>query len=100
MTRAKKYLDWVAQQPCVKCGGAPVEIAHVRAFRSPKTDDLLPRRNGIASIAVLPLCAACHRTAPDSIHEAGERAFEANLGRGDGYIAQKAASLIAEYYLS
>lgn len=93
------YLDWVARKPCVRCGAHGVEIAHVRAFRSPKTDDLLPRRAGIAQVAVLPLCPACHRTARDSIHNVGESAFERDMGRGDGYLAQKAGSLIAEYML-
>jgi len=86
-----QYFEWLARKACVRCGAHPVEIAHVRAFRSPKTDDLLPRRHGIAQVAVLPLCAECH---------SGETAFERNLGRGSGYLAQKAGSLIAEYFLT
>jgi hypothetical protein len=98
--RTRKYLDWIAARDCIRCGESPVEVAHVRAFRSPKTDMLLGRREGIAALAVLPLCAACHRTAPDSIHAIGESAFEATIGKGEGYLVQKAASFIAEYYLS
>lgn len=95
-----QYFEWLARKACVRCGVRPVEIAHVRAFRSPKTDDLLPRRHGIAQVAVLPLCAECHRTARDSIHAVGETTFERELGRGSGYLAQKAGSLIAEYFLT
>lgn len=98
--RTRKYYDWVATRTCLRCGETPVEVAHVRAFRSPKTDLLLGRREGIAALAVVPLCAACHRTAPDSIHTVGEAAFEAGIGKGEGYLTQKAASLIAEFYLS
>ena len=98
--RTRKYYDWVSTRGCLKCGAAPVEIAHIRAFRSPKTDLLLGRREGIAALAVIPLCADCHRTAPDSIHAVGEAEFEASIGKGSGYLTQKAASLIAEYYLS
>ena len=72
----------------------------MRAFRSPKTDLLLARREGISELAVVPLCAACHRTAADSIHALGEASFEESIGKGDGYLTQKAASFIAEFYLS
>lgn len=99
-TRARKYLDWIAQQPCVRCGATPVEVAHVRAFRSPKTDLLLARRDGINAIACVPLCPPCHRTGPDSVHAIGEHQFGISIGRGSEYLWQKAGSLIAEYYLS
>lgn len=98
--RESRYFDWLAQHSCVRCGASGVEVAHVRAFRSPKTDDLLPRRTGIARVAAVPLCAACHRTATDSIHVVGEARFEQELGRGAGYLTQKAASFIAEFYLT
>lgn len=98
--KAKRYFDWLSRRPCVRCGSYGVEVAHVRAFRSPKTDDLLPRRTGIAKVAALPLCPSCHRTGRDSIHEVGEARFEDDLGRGHGYLTQKAASFIAEFYLS
>jgi len=98
--RTRKYYDWLATHSCVRCGASPVEIAHIRAFRSPKTDLLLGRREGIAALAAVPLCAACHRTASDSIHACGEAAFEAGIGKGEGYLVQKAASFIAEFYLS
>ncbi len=98
--RTRKYYDWLATRDCIRCGDSPVEVAHVRAFRSPKTDLLLGRREGIAALAAVPLCAACHRTAPDSIHAAGEHEFEVALGKGEGYLVQKAASFIAEFYLS
>ena len=97
MRKRDGYYDWVAGRSCVRCGRRPVEVAHVRAFRSPKTDALLPRRQGIAAWAVLPLCPACHRLDRDSIHALGEDGFETELGRGDGYLAQKAGSLLAEW---
>ena len=46
---------------------------------------------------MLPLCGTCHRTGRQSIHALGEAAFEINLGLGDGYIAQKAGGLLAEW---
>jgi len=98
--RTRKYFDWLAARDCLRCGAEPVEVAHVRAFRSPKTDLLLARREGINTLAAVPLCAACHRTAVDSIHAVGEHAFERSIGKGEGYIVQKVASFIAEFYLS
>lgn len=91
------FYTWVAGHACARCGCRPTEVAHVRAFRSPKTDDLLPRRYGVNAWAVVPLCPACHRLDGDSIHAVGEEAFEASLGRGTGYLAQKAGSLLAEW---
>jgi hypothetical protein len=98
--RTRKYYDWISTHACLKCGSTPVEIAHIRAFRSPKTDLLLGRREGIGELAVIPLCTACHRVSLDSIHAVGETEFEASIGKGEKYLTQKAASLIAEYYLS
>jgi hypothetical protein len=93
----RAYYDWIAQHACVRCGRRPVEVAHVRAFRSPKTGDRLPRRKGINAWAVLPLCADCHRTGPHAIHAMGEGGFEFDLGRGSGYLAEMAGSLLAEW---
>lgn len=101
MTRNQaRYYDWIARRRCLACGASGCEVAHIRAFRSPKTDDLLPRRHGIAEYAVLPLCVACHRAGMMSIHALGEAGFEAALGRGDGYLAQKAGSLLAEWIVT
>ena len=93
----RAFYEFVAARACVRCGRRPVEVAHVRAFRSPKTDHLLPHRNGINAWAVVPLCSECHRLTRDSIHAVGEPAFEDALGRGAGYLAQKAGSLLAEW---
>lgn len=98
--RVRKYYDWLAARDCLRCGAEPAEIAHIRAFRSPATDLLLARREGISEIAAVPLCPACHRTAADSIHAVGEHTFEKSLSKGEGYLVQKAASFIAEFYLS
>lgn len=96
----RAFYEFIAGKRCLRCGAWPVEVAHVRVFRSPKTDDLLPRRKDIAALAVVPLCQACHRTGRDSIHEVGEQTFEASLGRGEGYLAQKAGSLLAEWVMT
>ena len=96
----RAYYAFVAAHACVRCGHRPSEVAHVRAFRSPKTDDLLPRRKGIAEWAVVPLCPACHRTGAESIHSVGEVAFEHALGHGAGYLAEKAGSLLAEWVMA
>jgi len=93
----RRYYEWIATLACVRCGRRPVEVAHVRAFRSRKTDDVPPRRRGVNAWAVVPLCSECHRTGRASIHEVGERAFENTLGRGTGYLAEKAGGLLAEW---
>lgn len=79
MKPLERYYAHVAAQPCLRCGAYGVEVAHVRAFRSRKTGDVLPRRKGIAAFAAIPLCPSCHRHGPNSIHNVGEEAFFAAL---------------------
>ena len=97
MSRA--YFDFVARQPCIKCGVFGVEVAHIQGILSRKTGMVLPRRKGAAAVGVVPLCAACHRTAPDSIHNVGEDAFSESLGRGRDYLFRFAASLIVWFFV-
>lgn len=70
-----KYLELLRTKPCCTCGRAPpTEAAHIRmtclAIDKPitgmgrKPDDRY----------ALPLCAWCHREAPDSQHNIGDEA--------------------------
>src|SRR5690625_3540451 len=80
--RRKAFFDFVARFPCLRCGVFGVEVAHIQGILSRKTGLVLPRRKGAAAVGVVPLCAECHRTAADSIHNVGEEAFSDALGRG------------------
>src|SRR5690625_191518 len=97
--RRKAFFAFVAKQPCLRCGVFGVEVAHIRLLVSRKTGDVLPRRKGAARVSVVPLCADCHRHAPDSIHNVGEAAFSDSLGRGDGYLLRAAATLIVAFFV-
>lgn len=99
LDRRKAFFDFVARQPCLRCGTFGVEVAHIRLLLSRKTGDVLPRRSGPAHVTVVPLCPACHRHAPDSIHNVGEEAFSDGLGRGQGYLLRAAATLIVEFFV-
>ena len=92
-----RYYQHVAAQPCLACGSHGVEVAHVRAFRSRKTGDLLPRRKGIAKFAAIPLCPDCHRHSPNSIHNIGEANFFGRLDQPCRVFALM-AQLIAETF--
>ena len=76
----KRYLNWLAQQPCAACQAWPVEVAHVSGPISKKTGLTMPRRKGEAFYYAIPLCPGCHRHGKRSIHEVGERAFFESLG--------------------
>lgn len=97
--RKRAFYGFVARKPCLRCGVYGVEVAHVRVILSPKTGLLLPRRNGLAEWGVVPLCADCHRHAPDSIHNVGEEQFSINLGRGSDYLLRFAASLLVWFFV-
>jgi hypothetical protein len=76
MTAAgKRYLSWLASQPCSVSGEHGVELAHVRGCLSAKTGLMLPRRKGPAYYYVLPLTPELHRLGSRSIHAIGETAF-------------------------
>ena len=66
--RSAVYLKWIRSWPCLVCGKAPVEAAHVVGQRgtATKTDDTY----------TVPLCAGHHRLKPDSHHQLGEGPFE------------------------
>ena len=77
----------MAERNCLGCQTWPVQLAHIRLFISPKTGEMLPRREGINEWAVIPLCINCHMTRTDSIHEVGEtRWFENNEWTQDGLL--------------
>lgn len=77
--KLKDWYGYVASFPCLVCGASKVELAHVEAVLSTKTTGWLPRRVGLAEWAVLPICAAHHRTGADSIHTLGEDAALENF---------------------
>jgi len=95
---AREYYAFVARQACLRCSARPVEVAHIRLIISPKTGLLMPRSHKtLARFGCVPLCADCHRHAPDSIHNVGEESFNESLGRGRHFLFRKAASLMAEF---
>lgn len=74
------HLSAVRQCPCIKCGMEPAgEAAHVR-----QNSASFGKRQAIGTKPhdswTLPVCSACHRTDPDSIHKVGEVNFFAALG--------------------
>ena len=96
MTALKRFYNFVASQPCVRCQRQPVEVAHLRLFPSKKATDFMPRRQGIAAYSALPVCADCHRHAPDSVHAIGEAAWMDSLGKPPGWVYGLCARMIAE----
>ena len=74
------YLALVRQCPCLKCGMEPAgEAAHVRLQSAAHN-----KRGGIgkkpADKWALSLCATCHRTDRDALHQIGEELFWHILG--------------------
>lgn len=75
--RAKRFMAFVKEQPCMACGhpgthARPIEAAHVTLVVSAKTGALLPRgHTGEAAWGCVPLCKPCHQRQ----HEMGERPF-------------------------
>ncbi len=72
--RDDAYLKLVRAIPCLRCGGAPSQAAHVRLSAGGgmgmKPDDS----------QALPLCQWCHLDAPDAQHKVGEHPFWGELG--------------------
>jgi hypothetical protein len=92
-----EYHAWLRRQPCLRCWEIPAEAAHLRCVASWRTPgDYLPRRKGPAIWAAIPLCASCHRTAKDSLHAVGERAFFADMNMPDGWAAALCLRYLAE----
>lgn len=73
------HRHFVASLNCLRCGHAPTperpnECAHVRVG----TDGSLGQKP--SDRYSVPLCPACHRTAPDAQHTVGEVTFWGNVG--------------------
>jgi hypothetical protein len=97
MTAAgKRYLAWLASQPCASCAAHGVEIAHIRGCLSPKTGGVLPRRKGPAYYYAIPLCPDCHRHGEKSIHNVGEEHFFARVAYRDPH--QLVASYLCRFF--
>ena len=72
-TQLKKWYGWIAEKPCLGCGKAWPEVAHITLLFSNKTGQRLPRRSRGNKWAVIPLCVACHREGTQAIHKIGEK---------------------------
>lgn len=71
------YLSWLRTQPCallrsVRCVGGRSEAAHTH-------DGTQGTALKAADRNAIPLCAWCHRLAPDSYHAIGDEAAWAKL---------------------
>lgn len=80
--RDDAYLKLIRQLPCVKCGMEPPphnEAAHIRRTSAAhgKSGALAKKP---ADCWTAPLCAACHRTDRDALHQIGEDLFFHILG--------------------
>ncbi len=67
----KAYLAFIAEQPCIVCGGWPVTVHHHRTLGSPKDDT-----------RTLPLCDPHHmiQWGPESIEAMGKAKFQESHG--------------------
>lgn len=93
------FLAWLKAQACCSCGATPSEAAHVKGPLSLKTKIQLNRRQGEAYLSAVPLCAACHRTGVNSVHEEGEKRFAADrLGHMES-LARLAHAYLARWIL-
>lgn len=93
----KSFYAFVAGQPCCAPGCTePAEVAHVQAVLSRKTGLPLPRRRDAAAWACVSACASHHR-GHDSIHQLGERGFEAAMGWPEGHLVRLALTNLAEW---
>ena len=94
----KSWYEFIGERNCLGCQTWPVQLAHIRLLISPKTQAMLPRREGINEWAVIPLCEGCHMTDTDSIHKVGEnRFFEAHEVSQEQVLRQW-ASLFLEWF--
>lgn len=82
------YLEQVRQLPCLKCGMAPSEAAHVRFSSAAfgKTSGLGKKPPDSAAV---PLCSGCHRLDRDAQHNRGEREFWNAIGINPLLVAQR-----------
>ena len=80
-------------QPCAACGRTPVVLHHVKGVISLKTGQRLRPRNGLADVALLPLCHECHIT----LHATSEDTFEIDHLGGTGNALGLAFAHLANY---
>lgn len=93
--KLRRFYRFVKDQPCCACGRHattenPVEAAHVKAVRSFKTWDMMPRRRDHAIFSAVPLCRQCHAAQ----HDLGEAFFfENRLGSREAVYLEVATML-------
>jgi hypothetical protein len=98
LTPLKRFYDFVAKQPCLRCGRYGVQIAHIESIISPKTGLPMQRSHKtLAAWGCLPLCSWCHNDAPDAIGKVGEEAFFLAMGKSASWRFQYVASLLAQF---
>lgn len=68
VTKAPDYLKWLRGLACAVCYQLPVEAAHLRLKRGPRTGAGLSQKNDRYA---MPLCRSCHAYQ----HQVGERKF-------------------------
>lgn len=96
-TQLKRWYDWNSQRPCLRCGKGQVQLHHIRLLLSPRTGDLLGRRQGINEYAVVPLCVYCHMEGEDSAHKVGDWPFFAAMGVSPEMVLRSWASWLAMF---
>ena len=71
---AKRWMNRVAELPCLLCGIHPVELHHIREGQgaAQRAQDTL----------VVPLCPECHR-GPNGVHGLGKRGFYTRYKRDE-----------------
>lgn len=73
--RIRAYLTWVESLPCSICAQAPPSVAHHLVGMGLKGVG-----GKVSDLLTMPLCAACHTWALDSIHELGHEQWEKRRG--------------------
>lgn len=97
---AARYKDWLARRGCIVPGcDRPASLHHVRGARSMKTRQRLPRRKGVADLALLPVCRQHHQDGWDSIHGMGEEAFGVEHLGGSTAVQEWAMTFLARYII-
>jgi len=93
--RDSGFLAFLRKQRCITCGlAAPVEAAHIRMGKPSIGKQPTGMQEKPHDFWAVPLCAWCHRNAPDSQHNIGEAKFWA-IARIDPFT--RAIQLYAEY---
>ena len=63
-SKDKRYLQWVAEHPCVHCGTYPVQVHHLRS-------NALGAGMGLKAphYFTIPVCQSCHSDCHSLVHD-------------------------------